>query len=278
MKMQIAALATLVALSSSAYADMEVFRDGYNNTYVSTWYNGTNDTTFDSANDAGGGYNNGNAGGASYFGSNQTRTWEEWRSLISFDLSVLTGQVTVNSATLRLASYANGSPDNVSVTFHSINPANAGWVEGTNGSVAAPANEGEATWNHKAKSATAPVAWTGGAGLMTAGVAYDATAVGTATYDPTAADGTYVDIILPASLVQAWIDSPANNAGLLMLTDSQNYGGNYNRFARFYSAQASTGAYRPALILDVTPVPEPVSFGIMTLIAGGLLARRRARA
>lgn len=276
MKKQIAVVAAVVAMSSSAQAAVEVFRDGYNNTYVSTWYNGTNDTTFDSASDAGGGYNNGNAGGAYYFGSNQSRTWEEWRSLISFDLSVLTNQVTVNTATLRLAVIANSSPNDIALDFYSINSANAGWVEGINGSLASAGNEGESTWNHKVKSSTSPVEWVGGAGLMTAGVAYDASAVAFATYPSAAEDGAYLDITLPASLVQAWIDNPTGNAGLLMLTDAED--GNYYRFANFYSAQADTAIYRPALILDVSPVPEPASLGVTMLIAGGLLARRRARA
>jgi len=112
----------------SANADTIYFQQGLDNAYV-TNYQGTSDTSLNSAsNGPNPGYNNGNMGGSDYVSSNQTRTWEEMRTLFRFDLSSLTGQgLNVDAATLILRPLANGSPDNLPVSLHSVSSANAGW-------------------------------------------------------------------------------------------------------------------------------------------------------
>lgn len=269
-QLSLVAAGTIGLLTAGASAATISFQNGASNAYVSN-YAGTSDTSFNSANDSGGGYNNGNNGGANYIYATQTVTWEERRALIGFDLSSLTGQgITVNSATMKLATIYNTSPDNVIVTFYPVAAANAGWVQGTNGSVVSPANAGEATWNHKAHPGTN---WAGSPGLSTPGTDYINTAAATGVYNPATADGTYVSFALTPSVVQSWIDTPSDNGGLLLLTDNDSTNG-YYRFAEYYSSEADAGL-RPILELNVTAVPEPASLAGLGLL-GVLLRRRRA--
>jgi len=269
-QLNLVACGAIGLLAAGASAATVSFQNGASNAYV-TNYAGTSDTSFDSANDAGGGFNNGNNGGANFIYANQTTTWEERRALIGFDLSSLTGQgLTINSATLKLATIINASPDNVDVFFYPVAAANAGWVQGTNGSVVSPANAGEATWNHKAHPNTN---WAGSPGLSTAGTDYINTPAASGIYNPTTADGAYVSFALTPSVVQSWIDTPANNAGLLLLTNNDSTNG-YYRFAEYYSSEADAGL-RPILELNVTAVPEPASLAGLGVL-GILLRRRRA--
>ena len=270
-QLSLLACGTIGLLAVSAPAATISFQNGASNAYVSN-YAGTSDTSFDSANDVNGGYNNGNNGGANYIYANQTTTWEERRALIGFDLSSLTGQgLTVNSTTLKLASMAGASPDNVNVSFYPVAAANAGWVQGTNGSVVFPANAGESTWNHKIHPNTN---WAGSPGLSTPGTDYINTPAATGVYNPTTTDGTIISFALTPSVVQSWIDTPANNAGLLLLTDNDSTNG-YYRFAQYYSSEA-TANLRPVLELEVTAVPEPASLGLLA-VGGLLMSRRRGR-
>lgn len=249
------------------------FQNGGSNAYVSN-YAGTSDTSFDSSSDSG--YGNGNWGAVDSFWANQSRTWEQNEALLRFDLSALTGQgLTVNSATLKLASVTGGGYDNLPVSFYAISAANAGWQQGTGTSFGTPAAAGEATWAHLAEPSTN---WAGSAGLETSGTDYDPSAAATGMYNSSDASGTIVSFTLPANLVQSWIDTPAGNAGLVMRTD--NWSGNaspvYYAWAQYSSSEASNAALRPELVLDVSAVPEPTA---IILLAGAplLLLKRRKR-
>ena len=257
---------------AAAQAATISFQNGASNAYVSN-YAGTSDTTFDSS--ASSGYGDGNWGARNIMYVNQSRTWEELEALVRFDLSALTGQgLTVNSATLKLASIAGGGYDNLPVSFYAISAANAGWQQGTMTSFGTPAPAGEATWQHLAETSTT---WAGSAGLKTSNTDYNPTAVATGMYNTSDMSGTIVSFTLSASQVQSWIDTPSDNAGLVLRTD--NWSGNptpvYYAYAQYSATEKSNAALRPELVLEVSAVPEPASLAGLGLL-GLFLRRRRA--
>lgn len=241
------------------------FRNGASNTYV-TNYTGAAAAEIQS------GYAGYNLGGLPYFRANQSRTWEQSKGLLRFDLSALTGQaLTVDSVTLVLSTIAGGAVENVPFFVHEILPANAGWVQGTGG-WSTPATPGEVTWNQKAAG---QADWAGSAGLGAPDVDYVSTPLAADIYNPANPTGTTISLTLPASLVQAWIDSPSSNAGLLFLTSiNPTY---YNEAASFESVYSGTDAWRPALILNLTAVPEPSVLALCGLAVAAALAVRRRR-
>jgi hypothetical protein len=265
-------MAGLLVAGAAAQASTISFQNGASNSYVSN-YAGTSDTTFNSSGSSG--YGDGNWGARNAMSANQSRTWEELEALVRFDLSALTGQgLTVNSATLKLASIAGGGYDNLPVSFYAISAANAGWQQGTGTSFGPSAPDGEATWQKLAESSTN---WAGSAGLKTSNTDYNPTAVATGIYNTSDASGTIVSFTLSASQVQSWIDTPSGNAGLVLRT--ANWSGNptpiYYANAQYSTSEQSNAALRPELVLEVSAIPEPASLAGLGLL-GLFLRRRRA--
>lgn len=78
----------------------------------------------------------------------------------------------------------------------------------------------------------------------------------------------YVDLTIPAAMIQSWIDNPNDNAGLLFRSFQSGT-------ARVYSSEIGSdanGVARPTLNFDYV-VPEPTS--LATLALGSMLLRRR---
>ncbi len=208
------------------------------------------------------GYGDYNLGGLEYIRANQSRTWEQSKILLHFDLSALKEQgLQVTGASVVLYSWSAASTEEVPFSLYQILPANAGWVQGR-GNFSSPALAGETTWNDKATPGTD---WAGSAGLGTAEVDYNSSTLATGTYSPADSAGTAYTLNLPTSLVQEWIDNAEANAGLLILT-AQNPT-QYYEFASFYSVASGVQEFRPMLVLEVTAIPEP-----STAALGGLAA------
>ena len=194
------------------------------------------------------------------------------RFILSFDLSGFAGQ-SVQEATLTLTKPTVAGLNTVQrdILGYQIHSGSAGWAEGSSNNTA---EEGAASGNWKAYSATSPTAWTGTAGAVgnIGGALADAVAdavLPAASPKWTQADaaGTQYTLTLPTTMVQSWIDNPSQNAGLLFL----NTGGS-GIDVIFASSEHATAAWRPTLTLVV---PEP---GVLGLAAAGLpllLARRR---
>jgi hypothetical protein len=176
---------------------------------------------------------------------------------LRFDLSALAGQ-TVQSAYLTLTKNANSSADSTftgTAGVYAMHPANAGWVEA------------ESTWN----SAASGLNWKDSAGAdlpdaLGFGGSYDSTSP-LATFPimgDAEAPGTVHTVVIPAALVQNWIDNPAQNAGFA-LAAATGLSGSSCWYAA--SSENTNPAWRPMLIIN-EPVPEP---GTLALLSTGLI-------
>lgn len=240
------------AFSAGASAATITFQNGLNG------YAGTSDA-FVPANDH-------NYGGNTSVDFYTTSKGVIYPAIIRFDVSSLNGVASsVNSATLILyeEKTSNLSPDTFPVDVYTVNANDAGWVQGTGSSGNGLAvSTGDSTGLHLHYPSTN---WASGGAFGTGD--YSASSVASYTYSNLVANGTPINISLPTSVAQGWITGA--NAGLALVNPS-------NADPAFYSSEYGTQSVRPALVIDYTPVPEPVT-GSLLLIGGGLLALRRRR-
>jgi hypothetical protein len=243
------------------------FRNGLDNAVVNDYEGADDASIYGHAN-----HDDQNYGGYVYFDINEAANGGPQRGLIRFDLSSMAGHYqSITSATLTLYAQPQGSgTGDFTISVYQITSANAGWGEGTgHGSTA---TTGEATWNNK----NAPDgSWAGSAGLSTAGTDYVNTVLGSAEYrydDPQkTALGAPLTITLSATLIQDWIEHPGQNAGLLLKSN----GTLTTNTGRIKGSEDSTAEYRPTLVINYAPVPEPMSLGLLAAGGGMMLLRRR---
>ncbi|MCC7350992.1 MAG: PEP-CTERM sorting domain-containing protein [Phycisphaerales bacterium] len=237
-------VAGILALTPLASATLYTFQDGLNG------YDGTQDAALYA-----GDPNAGGPGIGVNTGANPTLLARgDHRSILFFDLSSLAGQTATSDATLTLTMADNHA--GVAFSIYAISDANAGWLQGDNTSYA-PAGPGEVTYEDLSSPSTP---WTGGDGLEGAG-GYNHTAVDSGVgglYNTT------VNLTIPQSLIQHWIDGP--NAGLLINSDTM-----YVQI-QFRSSEDTAG--RP--MLQINAVPEPGTLSALGVMASAwLLSRRR---
>jgi hypothetical protein len=184
------------------------------------------------------------------------------RVLMRFDLSSLQinlaqGQ-TITGATLTITSqgYQGFGNKSVANSLYRVTAADVAWADL------------QATWQKQ----TASTPWAGGNGLIS-GTDYVATALDTQNTPNIGgagpSDGSTMTFTLnDLSFLPGWINNPSTNAGFFIRQPTGT-----GAFDKFYSSDASTVAFRP--LLTITLVPEPASFGLLSV--GALLALRRRR-
>jgi hypothetical protein len=190
-----------------------------------------------------------------------------------FDVSSIPAGSIINSAFLTTY-FANDNANSrtfTNVKLSQLQPGRA-WVEGTGQN---PATDGSVTWNHQVGNT---IPWT------TPGATSDIVLATTQTFDLVGVDGaaTQIDRDI-TSWVQDWVNTPANNTGMLWWGGNSAVSDSDNR--RFWLGSKEDGAgpagdlaaAAPRLVIDYTVVPEP---GAIVLLAAGLLTliacRRKA--
>ncbi|MCD4826036.1 MAG: DNRLRE domain-containing protein [Phycisphaerae bacterium] len=248
------AVLTVLLTGSSLIADTVTFQEGVSNS-VTGVYAGTED------NDLRSDYPDGNTGGNGAFGT-IGGSGTNSNSIIRFDLSGLSGK-TITSATLSL--YAYSVSGNQAVNLYEVAAANKDWVEGTSGWPPV-AQAGSSCWNYREYDATTPTDWAGSAGCSTSGTDYVADRLAQTWVLNTVQ--FYSWDITRTTMLQSWVDSPSDNAGLLISA-----GGSAR--SSFYTSEHGTVSLRP--MLEITYTPEPATMALLSLGGIGVLLRRRRR-
>lgn len=242
-----------------ASADVVSFQEGVNG------YAGTQDTYISSGSIAGRNY------GVTEDILVGAGSGIERRALFQFDVSSLAGQYTsITSAQFKLTQIEGSAQfSDFDLYAYQIADANAGWVEGTgNGTSSSAPNwvllEGPDTY------------WAGSSGLHTADTDYVDTVLDSVTYSSGGAgadmNGTVYTFDLPGSLIEQWVTGV--NAGLLIFASSEVEEG----LARFASSEFTGNAsWRPQLVVEFAPIPEPASLALAGFGGLFLLQRNRQR-
>src|SRR5579863_7995017 len=222
--------------------------------------------------------NNSLGGGQVMFaGTNGSTTPSPRRALLEFDIagSVPAGS-TIQSVqlTLYLAQVAGsgaGAGGGTSSASISLFRLSDDWGEGTAGNTSTgtigvgngfAAATGDATWNARLYSSTAPTPWTAAGGDFSDTASAALTSTDTTLNDP------YVWTSTPALVadVQAWLRSPSSNFGWLLEINGQT-------FRAFWTREASRTSADSQFVpqLEVTyAVPEP-GVGLMCCALAVLL-------
>jgi hypothetical protein len=169
----------------------------------------------------------------------------EQQAMLEFNLSSLPADAVIHGAWLYL--YHSYDPEGgvtVECDVYSVAAANASWIAGT-GNIDL-ALEGEPCWNALEADGAGGVktAWAGSAGCSSSGTDYEATAIGSFSFDPHSAKGTEIIISLNTARVQDWVGAVNTNYGIIIIsTAGHGHVGQSNH---------PTTAYRPKLVVHYT--------------------------
>ena len=202
-------------------------------------------------------------GAGEFFFSGNTNANVSRRGLIMFDIaSAVPAGSTINNVALTLhMSMTSGGASNVEL--HRVLQA---WGEGASdapggegaGTAAMP---GDATWLHTFFNTSF---WTNPGGDFDPAVSavQNVDAIGFYTWNSAGMTAN----------VQQWLNNPGTNFGWLLRGDESIL----NTSKRYDTRENATPGFRPALLIDYTPVPGPASWCIIGLAALGK-SRRRGR-
>jgi len=204
-----------------------------------------------------------NGAGMHFFaGDNATNVSR--RGVIAFDLATIPAGSTINSVSLQLhMSQTNSGP--LDISLHRLL---ADWGEGTSDAPGsegggAPSTPGDATWLHTFFDTDL---WSTPGGDFTAAAS---------AIESVDQPGFYVWDSTPDLVadVQAWHDDAPLNFGWLVhgVEDAA------SSAKKFDTRENPTESFRPMLMIDYTPVPEPASAVILAvwLVAKGRRSSRR---
>lgn len=222
-------------------------------------------------------YQDDNFGGREFMGVG-TATGARSNAIVAFDLSGLDLRGELLSVTLRLHHYNLSSGGVIPVEVYEITAANANWVEGTAFGLADP--DDGANWVDR--DGSGPLgAWTGAAGLESAGTAYHTPSLAVKSISSSTADQAIVDFDLGPgrfSDLQAMLTSwQSTMPGLLLrMPTGFSTGGRITFYAREDLAPAED--LGPQLIIT-TAVPEPGTFVLLALAGLAMVwpLRRRGK-
>ena len=165
-------------------------------------------------------------------------------ALLKFDLSSLSSSDTCTRATLYLYhDYdSEGSGLNTGKVY-SVSAANWPWTEGS-GDIDI-ALQGEPCWNAREADGQEGVQtpWAGSVGCSTAGVDYEATPIGSWSFDASLPKGAEIAIELDTNRVQEWFGGSNTNYGIILVADDNVHS------AHVGSAENATAGYRPKLVV-----------------------------
>jgi hypothetical protein len=201
---------------------------------------------------------NNNLGGGTSFQAGGRRQGGRTRGLLRFDISgnVPSG-ATITSVSLGLT--VVGVPSGGLNSIFDLNRTLASWGEGTGsdhgGSLGGP---GQVTWNNRLG---AGIPWTSPGGDFLGTVSASRAIAGFGNYTFSSTPSLIAD-------VQGWLDTPANNFGWLLRSESELSPTSIRRFG-----SRENGASSPVLTVEYA-VPEP---GTVSLAALGLVAVWRRR-
>lgn len=260
------ALPLVGAVCAQAQSGSISFQQGVANAFSGgNPYAGTSDLTLNSVSAD---LNYGAATGVSFSSSRYT-------GLLRFDLSSFTDTVSaVENVKLRVAirNVEATVGEEFKISLYALDAANADWQQGNKNGTAATAGESAYGFKLKGAGEQPDTPWLGGEGFSAAD--YGSTLVASYDYTSAAAGTTFIDIVLPGSIVANWINNPSANAGLVIMSDSA------TAFS-FYSSEYNTASIRPELSFDYTfgppPIPEPATTalvsGFIVFVAVGYLRR-----
>jgi hypothetical protein len=217
------------------------------------------------------------AGGVIFTGTNLSESPR--RGLLRFDLAgVVPANATIDSVqlTLTVASFAGSGGGNIPFGHDtSLHALVRDWGEGTAGAGSGASGSGQgfptasdgtsATWTH-AFLETEPWSVPGGDFAATP----SATAFVTGTVDAPFVWGSTPTLVAD---VQNWLDNPAMNFGWAVLGDETEA----QTVRSFYSREESLESLRPALSITYTPVPEPSTLTLLSVVAAACFVWRRSR-
>jgi len=181
------------------------------------------------------------------------------RALLRFDLSAIAPGAVVHSAQLTL--FESRSRGDYDVALHRLL---APWGEGTSNGGSAGGNgaatAGDATW---LRSRHPDTLWT------MPGGDFIATSSATTFVGVQGAPYTWTSAALAAD-AQLWIDQPAVNHGWILIGEEVT-----NQNAKLFGSRQS--GVMPELVLQITPVPEPETYAMMTVGIGLIVWQLRRR-